>query len=199
MFNLVRIRTVLWAIALSLFCQAGFAATLDLSSYPDFTPLQDVHDPNFTFDISPGVSAVVYEGKISLSGSHGGIGLRIIFSGTANQSSVVTRGFGSCQNEFDYVFWYLDNGVVDSFATFTPGAGRCSTHTLNRSFEHNEIRFDVGTNLGGMYIGPLSNDVSDVNVIEATPIPTLSTWAMVLLSVLMLMGAIIALRRWRYE
>ena len=198
MFNLVRIRTVLWAIALSLFCQVSLAATLDLSGYPDHTPLQDVHDPNFTFDISPGVTAYVYDGKILVDDAVGGTDLRIIFSGTANQSSVVTDGGGNCENRNDYVSWYLDNDVVDSFDTFIPVWGRCADHTLNRSFEHNEIRFDVFAN-EVMSIGPLSNDVSDVNVIEATPIPTLSTWAMMLLSVLMLMGAIIALRRWRYE
>lgn len=193
MSTLRRVSTVFWMIALSVFCHASIASTLDLSGYPNNTPLSEINTPGFTFELSPGVSATVIDGRLAVRYGGPGVDLRIIFSGTANQSDMNFNGYGSCQLYSDFVYWYLDDSLEDTFATFIAGAGRCRDGLLlSRSFEHNEIWLDIYPG-EQMAINQLSNDV--VDVVDATPVPVMSIWAVILLSAFILLGAVFTLRR----
>lgn len=172
---------------------------LDFSVYPDGTPLSSVSFSGVTFEATAGVTVVVrnipgVQNGLWIQTSVPGDDFKIRTSGPMTASTFTANGLGSCQNPpGDSIKWYSGAALVDSFLTFVAGPGRCSTHTLTRSFSHDAIVFDI--------IDSNNMMVLDITLDFVPPlpqtIPTLTEWGMIVLSALMVLGTFIVMRRRR--
>ena len=188
-----------WLCWLCLVANVGYATPifLDFSAYPDGTPLSSVSFPGVTFQVPAGVNAVVrnipgVQNGLWIKTSLPGPELTIRTSSPMTSSTFTANGYGMCQvPPGDSIKWFSGATEVDSFLTFVPFQGRCSSSTLTRNFSHDAIVFDV--------IDPNDMMVLDITLDFVPPlpqaIPTLSEWGMLVLATLMISGAFVARRR----